>query len=278
MRRERRYAGQTRRGAGKYYPAPRNRNRVTARGGDSAWQQCVMARYRKRTRNYPRRRRRVVRRRRVWQRRRQRKGVGTGNIRFKFTRAFRINVPVNSDGNYYALGFYPKDFAEFANLAPNFEAYRFTKMRIRISPLFNVGSCDTTQTVADYCIVPWHRELDPKTGQKFSYNEFLSVDRAKVYRGYQKGKMTFNINTLTTTNYVNQSGSDVAVNEVVNWQPRIELNDNTYSVRHYAGAVFWDRTSIPSTATRAEAQYTIYMDVWGMLYNQKTLVAANYSD
>lgn len=120
-------------------------------------------------------------------------------------------------------------------------------------------------------MVPWHRQLYPKPDQKFSYNQFLSLDRAKVYRGYQAGKMTYNINTLISTNYTDNAGVNTAVNEVISWQPRIELTENTYSVRHFAGAVYFNRASVPASTTRDDATYTLYMDVWGVLYNQKTL-------
>ncbi|WBG01403.1 coat protein [army ant associated cyclovirus 3 P1A-reste_4] len=210
-------------------------------------------RYRRRR---PRFARRQGRRRRVF-RPRYRRGVASGTFRVKLTHVSTFTAK-NDAVTHTWMSFEPKDFDEFSNLAPNFEAYKFTKCRVRVIPMQNVSNNSTSQ-VPMYCILPWHT-LAPQSN---TFEKFMSVDKAKIFKQTQTGSMVFNVNTLSAVAY-----ADGQASLKTEWMPRIEIDANAYMVRHFAGLIAFQGD--PSMADRS-TKFTIVQDVWCTFYNQKTL-------
>ncbi|ARO38305.1 capsid [Circovirus sp.] len=156
----------------------------------------------------------------------------------------------------------PIDFDEFGNLAPNFEAYRFTRCRVRILPQQNVSN-NSTSLVPSYCLFPWHRPMPEAT----TFNAYLSIDRAKIFRATGVGKMTFVPSVLNSLATADGKGYTLETK----FKPRIELvnNDSAYNVVFYTGGLGFQ--GIPDGEKGAKAHYNIVIDMWCTFYNQKTL-------
>lgn len=154
----------------------------------------------------------------------------------------------------------PNDFAEWANLAANYEAFRFTKCRVRVHPQQNVSN-NSSSVIGDWCIFPWHRKA-PST---YTYNDFLSVDKCKTYRGTTTGRMTFVPSVLSYTQY-----ADKLTSSEVNYRPRLEVIDkNVGEISHYTGCIgFQALTDAPENA---KAHYNIIIDMYCTFINQKTI-------
>ncbi|BAS01236.1 capsid protein [Cyclovirus TsCyV-1_JP-NUBS-2014] len=217
-----------------------------------------------------RRFRRVVRRRRplrragVYRRRRRptyrRKKAGRGSFRFKFTRLISITQDL-AKTSLHDLSFQPNDFAEFTNLAANFEAYRFTKLRIRVLPQQNVSN-NSSSLIGDYALLPWHRGVPTN----FKFDDFISVDKAKIYRGTTCSSMTFVPSTLDQTLYQDKVGNFCKVA----YRPRIEITDaQSLGIQHYTGLMAMQ--ALTDAPDNAKAHYNLIYDVWCTMINQQTL-------
>lgn len=213
--------------------------------------------------------------------------MGTGNMRFKFTQVLKFEFNRNTQ-NVLQLSVIGNDIPEFANLAPNFEAYRFTTLRVRIKPRLNIASTGfgviryeeaggITTTAFDnqlppYVMLPWHQE--PPSDVNNDINKYLSIDKAKYYKGTQSGQQVYKLSTLVATTA--SGASEAVVNTEVNWRPRIEINRSIDSikVKHYGGIVVWDKMLVedPKGERPPNAAYDVIFDVWGTFYNQKTLL------
>ncbi|AXH74139.1 MAG: putative capsid protein [Circoviridae sp.] len=216
-----------------------------------------------------RRVRRAARRplRRAGPYRRRRRGffrrprMGRGVFRVKLTRFVSVTQDV-AKTTQMGLDLRPVDFNEFSKLASNFEAFRFSRCRVRVLPQQNVSN-NSTSLMPAYCLVPWHRPLPADS----SFNDFMSIDRAKIYRGNQVGRMSFVPSTIVS---VGTSAGGTLTMET-KWKPRMEIiNEGTaYTVIFYTGAIGFQ--GIPDAPEGSKAHYNIVIDMWGSFYNQKTL-------
>lgn len=216
-----------------------------------------MARFRRTYRRVARRARPQRRRRRIFRRKRSRR-VASGNLWVKLTKVTTIAVPTTQT-SVWSAQVKPTDFPEFVNLAPNFEAFKFTKMRLRVMPMQNVSN-NSSSLVPGYCILPWHQE-NPETKH---FNDYMSIDKAKYYRQTQAGHMTFVINTLTA---VRHAGVTALVQ--TKWKPRIELNSEAYAIDFYSGLIAFQGNA--EIKPESKSYFNIITDVWCLLINQKTL-------
>lgn len=211
-----------------------------------------------------RRRRKIFRRKRVF----RRGGVGRGNIRFKFTKVITVRI-ARDNQTVYPMSVSPNEFPEFLNLAPNFEAYKLSKLRVRIRPKFNIGAMNATTMFPGYVMLPWHSESPNSASNDIT--TYMSVDKAKYYRGYQSGQQTYNLASLTAATY---AGTDnPVVNTSLRWSPRLEITRDTNSTKviHYGGLVVWEGM-LNKDETPILFEVDIIQDVWGIFYNQKTLL------
>ncbi|UNY50599.1 capsid protein [Chifec virus UA15_517] len=205
----------------------------------------------RRSRAYRVRRRRVLRRPKA----------GRGNYRFKFTVLSSITQGLDKTG-IYNVAFQPRDFNEFVNLAANFEAYRFTRQRVRVLPQQNVSN-NSSSLIGDYCILPWHRP----SPSAYTFNDFLSVDKAKVFRGTGCGSMTFVPAALVSTGV---EGVEATKYLKTSYKPRIEIiSQDTLKIEHYTGMIGFQALS--DAPAGSKAHYNIVTDVWCTMYNQKTI-------
>lgn len=222
---------------------------------------------------YPRRR---VARRVPYRRRRKYTRAGRGSFRVKLTKVTNFGVTV---GKFVAFSFsiLPNDYDEFVALAPQFEAYRMTKMRCTVIPAANVGQTTFSpeggsppilndSALSLYCLLPWKRTAPVNS---VSFNELLSVDKAKTFRSYQVGAMNFKPATLVSVS----SDSGVASLKT-SWSPRIEISGTDYGkIRHYTGMCGFEAVQ-PGAPVAAQARYAIKQDVWITFYNQSTIPKA----
>lgn len=203
--------------------------------------------------------------RRVYRRRRRvnfrlRRSLRSRQIlhRFKFTRSILLTVPLNKDSTQ-AVSFIPTDFNEFLGLYQNFEAYRFTRIRVRVIPWQSVTL--VSQGLPTYLIAPWHRDLP----SSMTFADSVSLDKAKIYRDTQRGHMSFKPNTLSAVKYTGGTGGSVLTE--CNWAPRIENIDTTFP-RMYGGVIVFSSNANPQETT--SCNYTIIIDAWCRMYNQKS--------
>lgn len=209
--------------------------------------------------------RRPVRRRRYFRRRkfnRRRSRYNSGNLKCKFTRVQSVTVDCKKVGQW-ELKFVPTEFPEFLNLAPNFESYRATKLRVRVVPQHNVATRDTGIILPAYCMFPWHSGIPAGVSR---FNDFLSIDKAKFIPGYRQGSQIYNLNTLVN---VYDSDGQVSSNEV-QWGKRIEItSDRAYYVQHYGGGLGFQALS--DVTGVCKVHYNVVYDVYCTFYNQKVL-------
>lgn len=204
--------------------------------------------YRRRPRRQRRRRLgRVVRRRRRYARRVPRR-LPSGNMFVKLTKTTTF---VHTSGNVslFSAGVKLNAFDEYNNLSPYFEKCQALKMRIRVFPHQNVSN-NSTSTVPLYCVFPWHYKLE---GQKL-WSNFISCDRARIYRGTMKADRIFNVNAITDV-----SGAGT---RSYNWKP--ELTKSGGAVDLYSGQVAFQ--SLPSTVNLTY-YYTVIEDLYVLFKN-----------
>lgn len=183
---------------------------------------------------------------------------GRGVFRCKLTKVVSIEHAMGST-QIWNTSVQPKDFAEFLNLAPNFEAYRFKKMLVRVIPQQNVAN-NSTSRQGLYCMFPWHQ---PQPSGTNSFNSYLSIDRAKIYNATERGKQIYNINVLQSVKYdANTNAADRVL-----WAPRIEIrSDQAYETRHFGGCIAFN--TVANVDKDAKSYYDIVTDVWCDFYNQ----------
>lgn len=227
--------------------------------------------YRRGSKRRFRPRRLLRRRKRFYRRRRVR--AGRGSYRAKLTKITSYNVLTDKVATF-SMSVLPVDFEEWKNLSRNFEAYRMTKMKVTVIPTVNMGqqSVDSSGNMTAsgaqtlYAIAPWHRHAPT---EPISFEEVCSIDRAKIYRMFQKGSMTFNVNTLDMgqTDDSATSGKPISIQ----WKHRVEMDASAGSVRHYAGLVSFMPNPLAVTDKTKGVRVIVKQDVWCTFYNQNTL-------
>lgn len=204
------------------------------------------------------RRRRIVRRRNF---RFRRQRPGRGAFRVKLTKVVSLSHAMPTT-EIWSTSVRAKDFPEFLNLAPNFESYRFKKMRVRVIPQQSVAN-NSTSRVGLYCMFPWHQ---PQPSPDNNFNSFLSVDRCKIYNSVERGHQNYNMNVLQHMSFDDNNKPS----ERVLWAPRIEIrSDAAYETRHFSGCIAFN--GVASAGEDWKTFYDIVTDVWCDFYNQDTI-------
>lgn len=220
----------------------------------------MAGRVRRSTFRFPRRRRK---RRRILRKKfyRYRKRAGRGTFRCKLTKCTTVGA-VAKDDSTYQLQVIPAEYDEFLALAPNFEAYRLTKLVVRVLPQQNVSNNSTSRASA-YAMLPWHK---PYTTGVNSFNRLISVDRAKIYRHTERGRQVYNLNVLQQLQYSDGDRSDKCV-----WSPRVELRgDGAYKLQYFAGLIAFQKQANPP-AEDTKFFFDIVTDVYCTFYNQEII-------
>lgn len=204
-------------------------------------------------------RRRVIRRKRGYRRRRRaNRKIPTrpGDFRCKLTKiqTFGVNY---KEPTVWSCSVKPTDFDEWSNISANFEAYRFSKMRVRVYPLQSVSS--TGNPVPMYCMFPWHQNIPPAKG----YSAYLSIDKAKQFRGTQIGHQIYNMN-IKLPNSTTAGNMNTAL-----FNQRIEISSTAGKETHYSGCIGFQ--GFEAAGEKDMVYYNIVQDVYCMFYTQKSI-------
>ncbi|WBG01487.1 coat protein [Army ant associated cyclovirus 9] len=153
------------------------------------------------------------------------------------------------------------EFNELVGFADKFEAYRFQRVTVKITPTANTS--DATDQVTHYVTAPWHRKIE--TPANVTTNALLSVDRAREYQGNSTSRRTYVPAVSTVTAY--GSGDDFKTSlSVIKFRPRIEnVDSNALNLPHYCALIAFDQTANAESAIT----YQITTTVRCTFYNQK---------
>ncbi|UPW41428.1 capsid protein [Dipodfec virus UA04Rod_5913] len=223
-----------------------------------------MARFRRRLR---RRKpvRRVGRRARPrrWQRRRK-----TGTLYCKLTKITIYSID-NTKNDFLDLAVNPEDFTEYTSLAKNFEFCKFLKVKVTILPLQNVSN-SSSSIMPCYAMTPWHYNIPIPNG----FDKFLSMDKAKCFRGTQVGRQTYVPSVMVQTGQMPNTVPNPLTAPyltTVHWRPEIRTvqstGEKTPTIR--TGAVCFQGSSEIVNKTSA---YNIKWDVWVKFSGQTTML------
>lgn len=183
-------------------------------------------------------------------------------MRCKLTRSFKITVPSHVTSTWDST-LQPDGFFEFKRLIKNFESCVFRRLVCRVIPQQNVSN-NSTSTVATYCMFPWHRQGVVEQ----NYDKYLSMDRVKVYKQTQVGRMSWVPNTLILGN----GGQVQAEYCQIVWKPRIAriADEHKYYPYMYGGIVAFEPCTLPSPAPNPlpEQYFTIILTAYVTFYGQ----------
>ncbi|ADD62460.1 capsid protein [Cyclovirus PK6197] len=204
--------------------------------------------------------RRFRRRRRKFFRRKSR--VGKSDLLVKLTKIDTVNVDI-SKINVWSLSYLPTDFSEYNELKKNFEYCVFLKERVTIYPMQNIANNSTSQVPA-YLMAPWHRG-GPASA---TFNTYLTIDRAKIFRGTQVGSQTYVPSVLIEG--LSDSGGGTSSPDMIQFRPKIYIsNSQTRAIRIYNGIIAFQGNG-EMTGT---ARYNVKHDVWVVFKKQNTLAS-----
>lgn len=217
----------------------------------------IMARYRRR-RPY---RRRLVRRRPVALRRKFIRRRRQTSFPVKLTRSVHVTANGTTD---YNLSFMISlnDFAEHINLAGNFERVKVLRQTVLVLPQQNVAN-NTTSRIGSYALIPYHKPLP--TTPSLNFPTALSIDKAKVFRGTQKGRMSF---VPAARIGVEQSGEAGVGYTRTDWRPTLELGREATLPYLYTGFFAHENLGV----TGMEYHYTIIQHLYVRYYNQRSFI------
>lgn len=183
----------------------------------------------------------------------------------KLTKITTLAVP-NSSTSSWGGSFLPNDFHEFQELIKQFERCKFYKVVIRVIPQQNISN-NSTSRVPQYCILPWHRPVEaPK-----SFNDVISVDRAKIRRQTQGVKMSFVPNCMYEAGGTEYPPNVTKAFVSYIWKPEIyriqtPTNQPVYP-RIYCGFIaFQGEATLTSTS-----YFDIITDVYCIFKNQSVI-------
>lgn len=216
------------------------------------------------------RRRRLVRRRapftrrrrmlkpvwRGWRRRHRRR---TPVLYCKLTRTVQLNAVPNAENNF-ALHVTLNDFAEHINLAANFERVKVLRQVVRVYPQQNVSNNSTSRT-GSYCLLPYHK---PAPTTPVNFPTALSIDKAKIFRNTQKGRMSF---VPAARLVVDASPANQAIR--TDWKPEFEISTGATLPNLYTGMLVVENLgALVLTGTF----YTVVQDLYVRYRNQRSFV------
>lgn len=155
-------------------------------------------------------------------------------------------------------------FAEFKNLAPNFERVKVNRLVVRVLPHQNVSN-NSTSRVANYCVFPYHKNFESPNP---TFEAALSVDKAKVYRVTQKAVRSFVPCTYCADVPSNPAGSTSY--EGIRWKPEFIIDRTTNTMVTYNGAMAFEK--IDGATEENKTHFTIIFDIYCVFKNQRSFV------
>lgn len=224
-----------------------------------------------RRRRFARRRRYTPRRKyfkRRYVRRFGKRKSRSGDMVLKCVRVENIEHTTNQN-QFLPLHVDPQSFGEFRVLNPYFEAYRIMKYTITVIPTANISNNSTSESMM-YALVPWKKEI-ADSAVSYTFNDWLSVDRAKAYRGTTKARRSF----VPGVRFAGRQNDPTKLNSFgpVTWRPRIEIDEETTRIKHYTGIIAFHKKD-DANATGKHV-YQLIHQVTMKLYNQNSLQPVN---
>nr|QHN64369.1 capsid protein [Cyclovirus sp.] len=219
-----------------------------------------MPRYRRvynRFRRRPLYRRRALKPVRRYRRRFHRRR--TPHLACKITRTLTIDVAANSD-NIYAMNVTLDAFAEHRNLAPNFERVKVLRQNIRVFPQQNVAN-NSTSRVGTYAIVPYHK---PIPASPISFATAVSIDRAKIYRCTEKGRMSF---VPAARLSADATPNNLSIR--TDWRPEFEIGTGATLPHLYTGFISVENLGADVTIG---PKFVIIQDLYVIYKNQRSFI------
>ncbi|AGN96212.1 capsid protein [Human cyclovirus VS5700009] len=208
--------------------------------------------------------RRAPLRRRVAFRRRRRADRYVLRARYSYTHTI---APSNTS----SVQFKPKaeDFAEFSQLAGNFEAYKFASFTVTVRPLFNTSS--QKESCPPYVSAPYHVNLT----QSIGFNECQSLNQCKTYNGTRTSYRRFVPAVLGAVQYVDNNGVVNTSFCKTNWKPRLEITNQSTRIPHYCCVYVFDADAVPKAEDLpiiTARQYEITLNATFIMYTQKNIM------
>nr|AWR89309.1 coat protein [Dragonfly associated cyclovirus] len=210
-------------------------------------------------------RKRVVRRRfsRFAHRRKTRRSryrKRNGNLYCKLT-LVETKVHKSNNNEVQELHIIPSLFREYNNLGPSFESCTFFKARMTIIPVANVSN-NSTSRLPTYTMFPWKKAVPIRT----LYQDYLSIDRAKQFRGTQVGTMSF----IPCVNLTASTAGD-GILPVRQWRPTLQWNSSSEKQPNlYCGGACFQGLGEGDTSS---CEYIIRTDVW-VRFNRQSLMGS----
>ncbi|UBR88850.1 putative capsid protein [mongoose-associated cyclovirus Mon-32] len=205
--------------------------------------------------------RRVHRRRRMFRRRYTKRSRSTPTLACKLTKTVQVSTNLKT-GGFTTCNFQLNDFAEFTNLASNFERVRVVRCRVRVLPHQNVANNSTSENL-NYAIVPYHGPIT--SGQLPNFPTSLSIDRAKVYRMTQRGYMNF----VPAIRYsVDSDGGNQTLG--IKWRPELYISTAASKEILYTGFINYEGATYINE--NYASHFTVIMDVFVRFKNQRGFI------
>lgn len=209
-------------------------------------------------------RRRPVYRRRMFKpvlrRRRRHYGRSRQSVLYvKLTRTVQINVTPGLESNY-PMHVTLDDFAEHINLAANFERVKALRQVVRVFPHQNVSN-NSTSRVGNYCLVPYHK---PAPTPAINFPTALSVDKAKIFRDTQKGRMSF-----VPAARLSADATPTNLSIKTEWRPEFEIGTGPTLPHLYTGFLVVENLG---AAVTTGTHYTVVQDLYVKYSVQRSFV------
>ncbi len=177
----------------------------------------------------------------------------------KLTRTIQVAIGPNIEFNQ-PLHVTLNDFAEHINLAPNFERVKVLRQVVRVFPQQNVSNTSTSR-VGNYCMFPYHK---PPPGTTINFPTALSIDKAKIFRCTQKGRMSY-----VPAARLDADAAPTNQSIRTDWRPEFEIGTTATLPMLYTGMIVFENIGV---ALGTSAFYTIVQDLYVRYKNQRSFI------
>lgn len=183
----------------------------------------------------------------------------TPTLRVKLTRTVQITHELKNF-SIYPCHVQLADFAENTNLASNFERVTISKVVCKIFPHQNVAN-NSTSRLPNYCIFPYHRGI-ANAGALLNFPTALSIDKAKVYRSTQIGRMSF---VPMARLRADPESTNFTVSK---WRPTFDIGRESMDQWLYCGYLAFEHVA----ELEGSSYFTMVQDVYVTYKNQRSFI------
>lgn len=151
-------------------------------------------------------------------------------------------------------------YPEFIALREQFEYFKIHNLRVTLTPLNNVSSRGAV--CLPFCIAPYHR-----APPNISYNQALTLDKCKEYRGTAKASRNFSVAAPIDS----ETSYPDSIKDMYAWSPKLGTTKPGFGVKHFGGVIVFDAFA-ESVINNFTTYYTLTFTSKITLYNQRKLV------